>query len=299
MSSENIAGGVIIPMVTPFKTDGTIDTGAAEKLTRHVVDGGAAPFVLGTTGESASIPADERLNMVRATLDAAKGSAPVYAGISSNNLTESRSFARAYFDLGVDAVVAHMPAYYQLTDAYLFRYFTDLADTISGPLILYNITAVTHQSLSLEVIDRLSHHPRIIGVKDSERDQQRFDRSLKLWAGRTDFKFLVGWGAVMAESLLQGAAGIVPSTGNIVPELYVDLYRAAVSGDRSAAMQYQERTSEISKIYQGGLTLGESLAALKVILSGLGLCEKNILPPLYRLSPGQEAAIQEQYDKYR
>jgi len=297
MPLENLAAGVIVPMITPFRVDRTVDLEAADRLTRHVIAGRAAPFVLGTTGESASISPKERKRLVEAAVRSAKKQMPVYAGISSTSLSESQQYARDYFRLGVDAVVAHMPAYYPLTKEYLYRYFSELADDLSGPLILYNIPTVTHQSLPVEVIDLLSHHSRIIAVKDSERDQGRLDHSLRLWSGRSDFKFLVGWGAMMAKGLMNGASGIVPSTGNIIPDQYADLYEAAVAENGSLAEEIQKRTSEISEIYQKGFSLGESLAALKVILHAHDLCEQFMLPPLYRLDPEQEKKILNEYKK--
>jgi len=228
---------------------------------------------------------------------AAKGQVPVYAGISSTTLAESQQYAKEYFNLGIDAVVAHLPAYYPLSAEDLYRYFSELAESLTGPLILYNITAVTHQSLPVQVIERLSHHPKIIAIKDSERDQARFKESLDLWAGRKDFKFLVGWGAVMADSLIKGASGIVPSTGNIVPDLYNRLYEAAIAGDQHKAEVLQNRTGKISEVYQKGLSLGESLAALKVILKSLKICEPFMLPPLYRLSSEKEAQILQNFNR--
>ncbi len=298
MPHEHLATGVIVPMITPFRADGTVDTEAAERLTSHVIAGRAAPFVLGTTGESASIPIKERKRLVQAVVRTTKGKMPVYAGISSTSLAESQQYGRDYFRMGVDAVVAHMPAYYPLTGEYLDYYFSELADDLPGPLILYNIPAVTHQSLPLEVIDRLSHHSRIIAVKDSERDHGRLDQSLRLWSGRSDFNFLVGWGAMMAEGLMNGASGIVPSTGNLIPELYADLYEAAVAGNRGLAEEIQNHTSKISEVYQKGFSLGESLAALKVILHAKDLCEPFMLPPLYRLGSEQEAKILQNYKKF-
>jgi 4-hydroxy-tetrahydrodipicolinate synthase len=86
----------------------------------------------------------------------------------------------------------------------------------------------------------------------------------------------------------------VPSTGNFAPELYVKLYEAAVKGDEETASKYQEQTNALSRIYQQGRILSESLAGLKVIMNELGLCGEAVLPPFTALSAEEKAAIRKQ-----
>ena len=88
-----------------------------------------------------------------------------------------------------------------------------------------------------------------------------------------------------------GGDGIVPSTGNFVPEMFNELYEAAVNGHPERAIQLQEETNEIAKIYQAGRTLGQSLTALKVMMQTKGLCDPYMLAPLTRLSAEEESEI--------
>jgi 4-hydroxy-tetrahydrodipicolinate synthase len=235
---------------------------------------------LGTTGESASIPDKIRPDFVRTMVTAASGRVKTYAGISSPSFQSSVDAAKIYFDLGVDAVVAHPPSYYPLTDHHLMRYFEMLVNNIPGPLILYNIPVVTHVSIPIDVLDHLSHHDKIIAIKDSERDMERFNRSLELWAKRQDFYYLAGWGTQMSEGLLKGAAGLVPSTGNLVPKMYRDMMKSARDGDHQNLEELQRLTDAISEVYQKGRLLSQSLPALKVMMNTLNLCESYVLPPL-------------------
>jgi 4-hydroxy-tetrahydrodipicolinate synthase len=243
MSQTELGRGVIIPMITPFTKDKKIDIEAVQKIIEYLIAGGTAPFILGTTGESASIPEKVRPTFVQTMVKTAAGRVKTYAGISSPSFQTSVEAANHYFELGVDAVVAHPPGYYPLSDDQLFRYFESLADNIPGPLILYNIPVVTHVSIPITVLDQLSHHERIIGIKDSERDLERFNQSLKLWSGREDFYHLVGWGTQMANGLRKGSVGLVPSTGNLVPKMYHDMVVAAKAGDSNKLEQLQDLTS--------------------------------------------------------
>ena len=88
-----------------------------------------------------------------------------------------------------------------------------------------------------------------------------------------------------------GGDGIVPSTGNYAPEQFQQLYEAAISGDMDTANRLQDETNQLAKIYQQGRTLGQSLAALKVMMGTKGLCGPDMLMPLTRLTPDEEKAI--------
>jgi len=286
--------GVVVPMVTPFTEDGKVDIGGAERVTEHVVAGGGAAFVLGTTGEGPSVPASERAGFVEATVKQTAGRALTYASIASNCVSESIDAAKEYFDLGIDAVVANLPSYFPLKDYHMLKYYETLADSVPGPLFVYNITITTHMSIPLKVIDRLSQHPNIVGLKDSERDEERFRKALSMWKRREDFSHLTGSAALSTMAVLLGSDGLVPSTGNFAPELYVKLYEAAVKGDEETANKYQEQTNALSRIYQKGRILSESLAALKVIMNELGLCGEAVLPPFTAISAEEKAAIKKQ-----
>jgi 4-hydroxy-tetrahydrodipicolinate synthase len=298
MSQTELGQGVIVPMITPFTKDKKIDIEAVQKIIEYLIAGSTAPFILGTTGESASIPEKAKPAFVQTMVKTTAGRVKTYAGISSPSFQTSVEAANHYFEFGVDAVVAHPPSYYPLSDDQLFRYFESLADNIPGPLILYNIPVVTHVSIPIAVLDQLSHHERIIGIKDSERDLERFNQSLKLWSGREDFYHLVGWGTQMANGLRQGSVGLVPSTGNLVPKMYQDMVAAAKTGDFNKLDQLQDLTSAISDIYQKGRSLNQSLPALKVMMNSLNLCESYVLPPLEMSDDAEKLLIVEEMKSF-
>ena len=290
--------GVIVPMATPFTEQGRIDRARVERITAHLVEAGCHPFVLGTTGEGASIPERDRTELVEWMVGAAGGKAMVYAGLSSNVLEDAADMARRYHDLGADAVVAHPPSYYPITGDDMRRYFALLADRVSGPLVLYNIPVTTNLSIPLEVVEELSHHPNYVGLKDSESNIERLEEGISRWSEREDFSHLTGWAAQSAYGLQLGSDGIVPSAGNVVPHWYRALYDAAVAGDAAVALAIQHATDELSTLYVDHPTLGQSLAALKVMMSVRGLCEPHMLPPLFRLLPRDEEAVRRRMARF-
>jgi len=275
--------GVIVPMITPVNKRLLIDLEAIEKIIHSFMEVEVCPFVLGTTGESVSISDSQKALLVKSVIGHLNKRVKTYAGISGNCLSESIENAKQYADMGVDAVVAHLPFYYPLSSTQMLHYYEQLANSIPLPLILYNNPITTKYSVPLEVIEQLSHHPNIEGVKDSERGVERLDESIRLWSNREDFSHLVGWAAQSAYALQKGSDGIVPSTGNVTPKIYRDLYQSVINGNFEKANELQEETNRISEIYQKDRNLSQSIPALKTMMSAFGLCDPFVLPPMYDL----------------
>jgi len=272
--------GVIIPVVTPLTEKLQIDEAAVSRLLTLFYQHNISPFILGTTGESASLPLQLKKDYVLAAGKNKKRGSLLYAGIGSNVMAESIDFA-SYCSLhAVDVVVATLPSYYGLTEKQMLKYFTTLAGSISLPLFIYNIPATTHMSIPLPVIDELSKHKNIVGIKDSERGEERMLQSLQLWRDRKDFHYILGWAAKSADALLNGADGLVPSTGNLYPEIYADMIKFFENGDKDKMYEMQKLSDDYGALYQANRTLGESLHALKLLMKEKGLCEEYVMPPL-------------------
>jgi len=276
--------GVIVPMVTPVTKNGLIDRLHAKKLINFLLDHGAIPFIMGTTGEATSLSIKERAVFVKILIENQRENQPLIVGVIGLSHEETITEANKYLSWGIDAVVITLANYFQLTEEQMFQYFFSLSESIHGNMILYNIPKTVHMSIPLDVIDRLSRINSIIGVKDSEMNEERLEKSLALWKDRADFKHFVGVNSLMAKGLQLGTDGLVPSTGNFQPELYMKLFEAGKEGRMNDALLIQEVSNKLSKIYQEGKTLGESIAALKVLLSEMNLCQPWMLSPLTQLS---------------
>lgn len=272
--------GVVVPMVTPLHADFRVDTAAVGRLVRLFAQHHIDPLVLGTTGESPSIGAKESKRLLRTAVTAKSEGQLIYAGLVGNQVEELILRGKWYLEQGADAIVATLPSYYTLSPVQMEQFYLQLADGIGGPLMIYNIKATTQMSIPLDVVQRLSKHPHIVGLKDSERDEQRMHACIEMFRERDDFSYFCGWGAMGAASLLAGADGIVPSTGNVVPHLYGALYESFLKGDREQCELYQRQTDEVAVKYQSGLTLGQSLARLKELMHEQGLCGTTMMPPL-------------------
>ena len=289
--NSNKYNGVVVPMVTPVTPNGFLDKPAVERIIRGFVQAGVSPLLMGTTGEGNSVSTIDGQELIETAVKAAEGQITIYAGLTGNCFIEQLKQAGYYSASGADVIVATLPSYYSLTPEQMENYYRRLADSIKGPLMLYNIAATTHMSIPIDVIERLAAHPNIVGLKDSERDLERMEKCIAIADERDDFAYFCGWAAQSAKSLELGGNGIVPSTANFVPGMFRQLYDAAVSGDMETAYRLQDETNEIAKLYQAGRTLGQSLTALKVMMQTRGLCTPDMLMPLTRLSAEEEAAI--------
>jgi dihydrodipicolinate synthase/N-acetylneuraminate lyase len=276
-----VCRGVVVPMVTPVTAAGAIDEPAVGRIIDHLIAGGAdGIFVLGTTGEALSVHPDDKRVLVAAAVRFTAGRAAVYAGVSANCVRESNDGAVAFQQLGADAVVAHMPCYYPLTNGEIESYFLHLADRSPLPLVPYNIPATTHQSIAVASVERLRLHPNIVAIKDSSGDEAHIADLLAMTGGRNGFPVLLGNSALFVHGLRLGAVGLVPSGAHLVPALYRDLLRAAMSDRWPDAERFHVEAELASQAYRRGRTLGQSLAVLKAIMEQRGLCRRTMLAPL-------------------
>lgn len=272
--------GVVVPMVTPFTDKEEIDSSSIVRICQNFADNGVSPLLLGTTGESTSLSAEDSELIVKTAVKTINTKVLIYAGLSGNSVKQNIKSANRYAGLGADVIVSILPNYYPLTPQQMNDYYIRIADTTSCPVMIYNIPATTNMSIPLDVVDRLSGHPNICGFKDSERDEQRMEKCINMFSGREDFSYFVGCAKFSAISLRKGADGIIPSTGNFTPGMFKHLYDLSLAKKWDEAEKIQNETDEIAKIYQGGRTLGQSLPALKTMMSVLGLCSPYTIMPL-------------------
>jgi 4-hydroxy-tetrahydrodipicolinate synthase len=275
--------GIVVPMVTPITEEGKIDLISVEKICLRFVEFGVSPFLLGTTGESPSLTSKNSHILIKKAVESISGKVNVYVGISGNCVSQNINRARVYQDLGVDILVSTLPCYYPLSAYQMRNYFEILAESVDKPVIMYNIPSTTNMSIPLEIVKDLSDHYNIIGFKDSERDVQRMEKCIEMFRDREDFSYFLGYAALSSIALKLGADGLVPSTANFTPGMFKKLYDYSLNEQWEEAERIQMETDEIAKIYQNGRTLGESLQALKVMLSALDLCQPIAIPPLTNL----------------
>ncbi|MDI1250110.1 MAG: dihydrodipicolinate synthase family protein [Lacunisphaera sp.] len=280
--------GVIVPLVTPINAAGEP---AAIRLVDHLASNGCGMLVLGTTGEVASLPFALRRRYVELAVRTAAQRTPVFACAASNCVSISIDSANDYLALGADAAVGILPNYFKLEPAEILAYFERLAAGVRGPLMVYNMPATTGMSIPLDVIETLSRLPNIAGLKDSEGTAGRREEVAKRFGGRPDFSLFMGIASHSIPALRLGFDGLVPSSGNLYPERWHQLFQAAGAGDWATAEKLQHQLDTIGAVFQRTRTLGQSLAALKAGLGLRNLCGPAMVPPLLPLSLADQEAV--------
>ena len=286
--------GAVVPLATPFTAPGGLDSDALDRLVDAQIAGGVAGvFMLGTTGEGAHVPREIRRQLVAQTVARVHRRVRVYAGlgdIRAADMTEANEF----FQAGADVVVAHPPITEKVAAETLQEWYRALLDQSNGPLMLYNMPATTGVSIPFDAVEKLLGHPRLAGVKDSENNPPRHEELLQRFGGKPDFSVFIGVGALMEKGLKLGADGIVPSVGNLIPDVCQQLCDAAKKADWMTAEKLSARMNAVAWLYQKGRNLNESLAALKAAMHCRGLCTPLVLPPLRRVSDAELEKIRQQ-----
>jgi len=287
--------GIIPPLVTPLVSNDSLDYEGLERLTEHVIAGGVhGVFILGTTGEFASLSHRLRKILIEETCRIVNRRIPVLTGITDPASEESLDLARFAAEKGADAVVLSPPYYFSAGQPELLEYLNHLMKQMPLPLFLYNMPAHTKVWISPATVKAAADIPGIIGIKDSSSDLAYLKQIQYLLRDMPDFTFLVGPEEFMAEFVLTGGHGGVNGGANMFPSLYVELYHAAVTRDFDKINKLQELVLQISTtLYTVGHYASSYLKGLKCALSILGICSDFMAEPFHRFKDPERKKIEE------
>lgn len=229
---ERPFGTILTAMVTPFTGDGKLDIDAGVQLATHLVDGGCDGLVLaGTTGESPTTTENEKLELMRAVIDAVGSRAKIVAGAGSNDTAHSVELARDAARAGAHGLLVVTPYYSKPPQSGLLAHFTAVADATDLPVMLYDIPPRSVVAIETETIYRLAEHPRILAVKDAKGD---LNAGAELIAN-TDLQFFSGDDPLNLPWLSVGAVGFVSVIGHLAPRRLRELHEAFAAGDLARA----------------------------------------------------------------
>jgi len=285
--------GVIPPMVTPLLERDTLDAAGLERLIEHILGGGVhGLFVLGTTGEAPSLSYRLRYELTERVCRQVQGRVPVLVGITDTSFTESVNIASKATEAGAAAVVLAPPYYFPAGQAELLEYLRHLTPELPLPLFLYNMPSYTKAVFEPQTVRAAADISGIVGLKDSSGDMAYFHQLQPLLKDHPDFSLLMGHEELLAEAILLGGHGGVCGGGNLVPELYVELYNAACSRDLPAVEALQKKVMQISTtIYSVGRYESSYLKGLKCALSCMGICGDFLAEPFHRFRCAERDVI--------
>jgi 4-hydroxy-tetrahydrodipicolinate synthase len=289
--------GIVPPLITPLDSDGGIDTRSLGKLVEYLLAGGVhGLFVLGSSGEAASLDAEERASVIRTVTATAAGRVPVLVGVIDTSLQRIFTYLDMAKSLGASAVVALPTYYYQTNQPEIVEFFRAIAHRSSLPLVAYNLPQMVGVSMEPETVSQLAREGTIGAIKDSSADLSRTRETLLATKDVPHFRVLTGLEMVVDLAVAMGVAGAVPGLANVAPRQYVETFELARVGQVDQARVIQEQLTALFNITrQGRPAQSYSAAALSGFKTGLKLlgviATNRMHEPMQGLTPEDEERV--------
>jgi 4-hydroxy-2-oxoglutarate aldolase len=280
--------GVLGPVTTPFTAAEVPDLAAFESnLRSHLAHGLHGIVVCGSTGEAALLDEFERSALV----DAARAFVPagklLLMGTGAESTRQCVARCRDAGARGADAVLVVAPHYYgaQMTTAALRAHYQRVADESPVPVVLYNIPKYMHFRIEPALVEELSMHENIAGIKDSSGDLALLEGYLQ--AQGSTFSVLTGSGGQLLPGLQRGARGGIVAVSLFAGGLCMDVYEGFKSGDLDRASAAQERLKPMASEIVAGL----GVPGVKAALDAVGLVGGPVRLPLLSLGADESRAV--------
>ena len=231
--------GVCTALVTPF-LDGNVNFPMAEQLLRRQIEAGIPAVVIaGTTGESATLSDEEKIELFRRAKAYVGDACTIIAGTGSNSTEHAITLSVAAEAAGADAILVVSPYYNKATPDGLYAHFFAIATAVSLPVILYNVPTRTGVDIPVSVYQQLSKIPNIAGVKEASSDITKISR-IKLACGQ-DFAVWAGNDDQIVPAMASGGSGVISVLSNVCPEETQAICLAAECGDYRTAAALQQQ----------------------------------------------------------
>jgi 4-hydroxy-tetrahydrodipicolinate synthase len=279
--------GVFPYLVSPIDATGRILTDVLGRLVSDLIDAGVHGLTpLGSTGEFAYLSREQRRSVVQATIEAARKRVPVVAGVAATATADAVEQARQYQALGADGILAVLDAYFPLKDAQVEAYFRAIADAVDIPVVIYTNPQFQRSDLSLDVIARLSEHPRIRTIKDASTNTGRL---LSIMNRAPAMKVFSASAHIPAAVMLIGGVGWMAGPACIVPRQSVALYDLCRAGKWPEAMKLQRELWRVNEVF----ARFNLAACIKAGLQIQGYAVGDPVPPQAALSKDERRQIEE------
>jgi len=231
--------GSIPALVTPFSRNCVDEDSLCAFVDWQIEQGSSALVPCGTTGEVATLNADEHRKVIATVVRTANGRVPVIAGTGTYGTEASIERTRAAADLGADAALVVVPYYNKPSQAGLAAHFTAIADASPIPIVVYNVPSRTVADISVETLGEIAKHPKIVAVKDATGNLARVSAQ-RIACGR-DFCQLSGNDDMALGFSAMGGVGCISVSANVAPQLCSDFQQAMREGRWDEALELQDK----------------------------------------------------------
>jgi len=280
--------GIIPPMVTPFKADGTLYEEGIRKLVNFLIEKGVSGFfICGTYGTGPAMTTEERKKTAEIVMDEAKGRSKVIVHVGSSNVDTIFELAKHAEDVGADAVATVPPFYYAYDEETIVNFFKELVSKVNIPVFVYNNPARSGNPITVRMLKRLVE-VGVTGIKDSCFDLVRFYEFI-VNIDRKDFEFIIGTESLLVPAYLAGSRACISGLANAFPEINVKTFNLLKEGKYEEAAKAQLEIIKLREVLHLAPTYPSVFEALR--LRGIDVGYPK--PPFRRLTKEEIKRLEE------
>jgi 4-hydroxy-tetrahydrodipicolinate synthase len=281
--------GTGVALVTPFKTDKSVDFDSLIKLVNFNIDNGVDYLVInGTTGESATITSEEKLKIIEVIVTANNGRLPLVLGVGGNNTArvvhelETRDFS------SIDAILSVAPYYSKPTQEGFYQHFKAITEASPVPVILYNVPGRTAKNMSVETTLRLANgFKNIVAVKEAGNNTQQYLELIK--NKPADFAIISGDDDLALAITLAGGSGVISVIGQAFPKVFSEMIQFGLESKNKEAYQLHFQLMDVvDYIFEEN-----NPAGIKTVLQALNITSNEVRLPLVKTSADLQSRIVE------
>ena len=280
-----------VALVTPFKSDNSIDFDALKKLVKLQIDGGTDFLVVqGTTGESPTLSQEEKMQVLQTVIDVNQGVLKIVYGVGGNNTTAVGETLKKVPE-GVDGILSVSPYYNKPIQKGIIEHYKYLASCTDLPIILYNVPGRTGSNVLPETTLALAEIPNIVAMKEASGSMEQIMEIIRL--RKPEFGVLSGDDAITMPLISAGADGVISVVANAFPEKFSKMVHASLKGDLETARKEHYDLFPITKMFFEEGNPG----GVKVALAVRGIMEEYMRLPLFPVSDGLRTRISNETKK--
>jgi len=279
-------GTVLTAMVTPFSEDGSLDVRGLRQVVEHLLDLGHDGIVVnGTTGEAPTTSDAEKRQIIEVTKAVAGDKAMVVAGVGTNDTAHTVALAKQAADAGADGLLVVSPYYSRPSQPGLIQHFLRAADATDLPVMIYDIPFRSAVNLEMTTLEELSHHDRIVAVKDATGNLGRAFGVMNL----TGLAYYSGDDVLNLPMLTIGGAGVVSVVGHVLGAELCQIAAAVNAGDLTTARAVAAKSWPVVGAVMGG---GQGACMIKAALEVMGVLPNRVVRlPLFKASESEVSHV--------
>lgn len=233
-----------VALITPFDKDGKIDYKQFKRnIEFQIKNKTDAIIVCGTTGEGSTLSVDERLELFSVAASQVNKRVPVIGGTGSNSTFFTRDLAKKAEECGLDAHLMVTPYYNKTSQKGLIYHYKSIADTLTKPVIIYNVPSRTSMNITPDTYNELSYHENIIAVKEADVSISKLIKAIYLCDGRLDF--YIGNDDMISAAVAAGCKGVISVLSNLLPRYTHEITMKGIEGKIDTSFQMQMEITEL------------------------------------------------------